>query len=93
MQLLLTSYPIRETFLRGGRILHAHSTLQKAAGLGYLSDWAKGNFSDVHKKNDFFAEFGKVFSPKGEQVLLDRLNGEMLPEQVIALAGEAMGTS
>ena len=85
--------PHRESFLRGGRILHAHSTLQKAAGLGYLSDWAKGNFSDVHKKNDFFAEFGKVFSPKGEQVLLDRLNGEMLPEQVIALAGEAMGTS
>ena len=37
--------PHRESFLRGGRILHAHSTLQKAKGMGYLSDWAGGNFS------------------------------------------------
>jgi hypothetical protein len=85
--------PHRESFLRGGRILHAHSTLQKAQGMGYLSDWAGGNFSDVHKKNDFYAEFGKVFSPRGEKALLDKLNKEQSPEQVLALASESMSSS
>ena len=83
--------PHREAFLCGGYILHAHSTLQKARGMGYLSEWAKGNFSDVHQKNEFFAAFGKVFSPRGESVLLDRLDKEMTAEQVQVLAGEAMG--
>jgi len=83
--------PHREAFLSGGYILHAHSTLQKARGMGYLSEWAKGNFSDVHQKNEFFAAFGKVFSPRGESVLLDRLDKEMTAEQVLVLAGEAMG--
>ena len=82
--------PHRESFLRGGRILHAHSTLQKARGMGYLSDWAKGNFSDVHVKNDFYAEFGKVFSPRGERALLDRLDAEMIPGQVAELAQSSM---
>lgn len=83
--------PHREAFLCGGYILHAHSTLQKARGMGYLSEWAKGNFSDVHQKNEFFAAFGKVFSPRGESVLLDRLDKEMTAGQVLVLAGEAMG--
>jgi len=82
--------PHRESFLRGGRILHAHSTLQKAQGMGYLSDWAIGNFSDVHAKNDFYAEFGKVFSPRGEKSLLEQLDVEKSPEQVLALGAEAM---
>ena len=82
--------PHRESFLRGGRILHAHSTLQKARGMGYLSDWAKGNFSNVHQKNDFYADFGKVFSPRGEGALLDRLDPEMSPGQVAELASEVM---
>ncbi|MGA1114919.1 MAG: hypothetical protein ACO3UY_00355 [Opitutales bacterium] len=85
--------PHRESFLRGGRILHAHSTLQKAQGMGYLSDWAGGNFSDVHQKNDFYAEFGKVFSPRGEKSLLEQLDAEKSPEQVLALAVEAMASS
>ena len=85
--------PLRQSFLRGGRILHAHSTLQKAHGMGYLSDWAKGNFSNVHLKNNFYAEFGEVFSPRGETVLVDRLNNEMAPAEVLVLAGEAMGSA
>ena len=58
--------------------------------MGYISDWAKANFSDVHAKNDFYAEFGKVFSPRGEGALLDRLDAEMIPGQVAELASEAM---
>ena len=61
--------------------------------MGYLSDWAAGNFSDVHSKNAFYAEFGKVFSPRGENALLDRLDHEMNPQQVLSLASEAMGRS
>ena len=61
--------------------------------MGYLSDWADGNFSDVHQKNAFYADFGDVFSPRGESVLLDRLDTAMSPTEVVALAGEAMGAS
>ena len=82
--------PLRQSFLRGGRILHAHSTLQKARGMGYLSDWAGGNFSDVHQKNDFYADFGNTFSPRGDAALLDRLDAEMSPAEVLTLAGEVM---
>ena len=59
--------------------------------MGYLSDWAVGNFSDVHQKNDFYADFGNTFSPRGDAALLDRLDTEMSPAEVLALAGEAMG--
>jgi len=58
--------------------------------MGYLSAWAIGNFSDVHAKNDFYAEFGKVFSPRGEKSLLEQLDVEKSPEQVLALGAEAM---
>ena len=61
--------------------------------MGYLSEWASGHFSDVHQKNQFFADFGEGFSPRGESVLLDRLDLEMSPAQVLALASEAMGSS
>ena len=61
--------------------------------MGYLSDWANSHFFDVHQKNQFFADFGEGFSPRGEGVLIDRLDTEMAPAQVLALASEAMGAS
>ena len=38
---------VHPVFLRGARILHAHSTLQKFAEMGYLSSWAEAHFSSA----------------------------------------------
>ncbi len=83
--------PLHPVFLRGSQILHAHSTLQRLAGLGYLSDWATAYFPDVASKNDFYAEFGEIFSPRGDQRLADSLDPEMGPGEVLACARKAVG--
>jgi hypothetical protein len=51
--------PLTDTFMRGARIAFAHTALQAAAGLGYLSEWAGARFPDVHEKNDFYADLGR----------------------------------
>ena len=83
--------PFHPVFLRGSRILHAHSTLQRHCGMGYLSDWAQDQFSGVGVKNEFYAEFGDVFSPRADQRLADSLNSEMGVSEVLTLARESMG--
>ncbi len=82
--------PHHPVFLRGSWILHAHSTLQRYAGMGYLSDWAKAHFSETSAKNEFYSSFGENFSPRGDQVLKDSLNIEMSPKEVSELANRAM---
>ena len=81
---------VHHVFLRGARIFHAHSTLQKFGGMGYLSDWAQAHFSHTKAKNDFFDQFGEIFSPRGDARLQDSLNSEKAPEEVLGLARKAM---
>lgn len=82
--------PHQPVFLKGSWILHAHSTLQRYAGMGYLSEWAKEQFPDVSAKNEFYASFGENFSPRGDDQLRDSLDSEMGPKEVIDLMTKAM---
>jgi hypothetical protein len=82
--------PHQSVFLQGSWILHAHSTLQRYAGMGYLSDWAKNHFPDVSAKNEFYASFGENFSPRGDDQLRDSLDSEMGPKEVIDLITRVM---
>ncbi len=82
--------PHQPIFLQGSWILHAHSTLQRYAGMGYLSEWAKEQFPDVSAKNEFYASFGENFSPRGDDQLRDSLDSEMGPKEVIDLMTKAM---
>lgn len=56
--------PLREAFVNGALILYAHTVLQGAARMGYLSDWADRHFASPHRKNAFFAELGRKISPE-----------------------------
>ena len=67
-------------------VLHAHSTLQRYGGMGYLSEWAGDQFSDLASKNEFYSSFGESFSPRGDQILKDSLNSEMSASEVSELA-------
>ncbi len=82
--------PHQSVFLQGSWILHAHSTLQRYAGMGYLSDWANNQFSNVSSKNEFYASFGEKFSPRGDERLKDLLHIEMGAREVSDLIARAM---
>ena len=82
--------PLRSVFLKGGRILYAHTVLQGMAGMGYLSEWAENSFADVFAKNDFYAEFGHAFRPFGEDRLREGLSADQGPEEVLDNARKAV---
>ena len=57
---------------------------QSAAGLGYLSDWARKNFDSTAAKNTYFAQLGEaVLYP--DVVAIDKLSDALNPEQVLEL--------
>jgi len=63
--------PLLPLFLKGARIVSAHTLFQKCAGSGYLSDWAAKKFTTTAAKNDFFEAAGRD------------LPAEATPQQVI----------
>ena len=82
--------PMHPYFLEGSRILHAHSTLQRHAGMGYLSPWAVDQFASVSAKNEFYARFGEIFSPRGDEALQNDLSDTLGSGEVISLAERIM---
>jgi sugar phosphate isomerase/epimerase len=76
--------PLFDTFQRGAFILHAHTVLQSAAGLGYLSNWAAHHFDAVAAKNDFFAKVGEhVLYP--DIVATGMIDDELAPDRVFEI--------
>jgi hypothetical protein len=75
--------PLAPMFLRSAYIIYAHSVLQRAGGLGYLSAWAKASFASVAAKNDFFVATGRALRPGAEE-RLGALDAEVSPRQVLA---------
>ena len=55
--------PLTQVFLTGAYIVYAHATLQRQAGLGYTSDWAKNHFETTKEKNNFFETLGQRLGP------------------------------
>ncbi len=76
--------PLVPVFLRGAHIVYAHSVLQRQAGLGYLSPWARKNFPDAATKNAFFERLGRELQPANE-ARLQGLTAQATPDQIIAL--------
>jgi len=75
--------PLAPIFLRSGYIVYAHSVLQRASGLGYISEWAKAHFASIAAKNDFFAAVGNALRP-GAEDRLGALDANVSPRQLLA---------
>lgn len=75
--------PLVPVFLRGARIAYAHSVLERALGMGYLSDWAEKHFPGVEAKNAFFEEFGGTLGPAREPSSED-LRGDITPRELLS---------
>jgi hypothetical protein len=73
--------PFIPIFLKGAFIAYAHSVLQKIAGLGYCSNWAKENFRSVKEKNSFYEKVGSLLEPKCEDCLRN-LSEDFTPQQI-----------
>jgi hypothetical protein len=76
--------PLMPVFLKGTHIVYAHSVLQQAAGMGYISDWAAGAFANAEAKNEFYETFGAIFCP-GQEDCLAGLSDASTPDQILAL--------
>jgi len=78
---------LADVFLRGAYIVYGHTVLQRAAGLGYLSEWAESNFKYTAEKNEFYEQFGRLFSP-GQEYRLVHLQKDIKPEELLKLTGD-----
>lgn len=61
--------PLIPVFRKGWQIVYGHTILQRAAGLGYCSEWAAKNFTNAATKNEFFGEIGRRTKPATESRL------------------------
>ena len=75
--------PLAPVFLRGARIVYAHSVLQRQCGLGYLGPWAQRTFASTTTRNAFYAEIGRRVGPATED-LLRELPTDATPDAVLA---------
>ena len=75
--------PLAPVFLRGARIVYAHSVLQRQRGLGYLGPWAQRTFASTTTRNAFYAEIGRRVGPATEH-LLRELPTDATPDAVLA---------
>ena len=76
--------PLVPFFLKGARIIYAHSVLQRQANIGYIGPWAEKVFSNKIEKNQFFEQLGKIASPENE----NRLSGlptDPMPEDILSI--------
>jgi len=75
--------PMAPIFLKGAHIVYAHSVMQKQLSLGYLSDWAKDNFTTTAGKNDFYEKVGTLLDPAKEDLLSELEGTKITPEQIL----------
>lgn len=74
--------PLTDIFLKGARIIYAHSVLQRQLGIGYTSQWARPHFTEPSARNAFFDKAGQNINAQQE----DRLNPQddhITPAQIL----------
>ena len=74
---------VTPAFLNGAYIMYAHTVLQAAAGMGYLSGWARKHFPNAKAKNAFFRELAETLEPT-DRGHLDGLSDTGTPKDVLA---------
>ena len=77
--------PLRRAFLDGAYFIYGHTLLQRAAGLGYQSEWARAQLPTRRQRNDFYTQVGRRVPPgrAGLDRLRQQLNPSMTPAEVI----------
>ena len=75
--------PLAGPAFEGAMILHGHTGLEGAQGMGYVSDWAMARFATAREKNAFYRTIGEMAGPGPNNIFAD-VGPEMSPPQVLA---------
>jgi hypothetical protein len=79
--------PVRRAFLDGAYFIYGHTLMQRALGLGYQSEWARGHLPSRRERNDFYTQVGCLVGP-GKSGLA-QLDETLSPTDVLAALGSA----
>ena len=55
--------PVRQDFINGAYFIYGHTALQRHAGLGYQSEWAKSYLPTRRERNSFYTQLGRIVPP------------------------------
>lgn len=76
--------PVRQPFLDGAYFIYGHTTMQRAAGLGYQSPWAKNHLPTRRQRNDFYTRIGYATPPGlAGLALLRRASEHATPDEIL----------
>jgi hypothetical protein len=76
--------PVRRAFLDGAHCVYGHTVLQRAAGLGYQSEWAGAHLPDRRARNDFYTRAGQWLPPGQAGIqLAGRFTAAASPEAIL----------
>jgi hypothetical protein len=77
--------PVRQAFLDGALFVYGHTTMQRALGMGYQSDWARTNLPSRSERNEFFTRVGGLVPPgqRGARQL-EKLRRTATPASILA---------
>ena len=76
--------PLRQAFIDGAYFIYGHTVLQRAAGLGYQSGWARMQLPSRRERNDFYTRIGKITPPRMAAMdLLAQLSPLASPVEVL----------
>lgn len=73
---------VRGDFLDGAYFIYGHTALQRAAGLGFQSEWAAAYLPERRDRNIFYTRVGKLLPP-GRSASLDWSENQS-PDDMIA---------
>ncbi|HVN52832.1 MAG TPA: hypothetical protein VMT46_00785 [Anaerolineaceae bacterium] len=74
--------PLYPAFWEGACFIYGHTLLQRARGLGYLSDWAQERFPTRRERNAFYTRVGEL-APREEPLAAAFLDGDHPSPQAI----------
>jgi hypothetical protein len=76
--------PVRQAFLDGADFIYGHTVLQRAAGLGYQSEWANAHLPTRRERNAFFTQAGRLAVPgRAGMTRLQALSPDLSPAAVL----------
>jgi len=76
--------PLRQSFMDGAYFTYGHTIMQRASGLGYLSEWAKSFFPTRRERNAFYTALGRKVPPSYSSLeLIKRMGDSPSPKDLL----------
>jgi len=74
--------PLLPEFVRGANIVHGHTMMARARGMGYVSEWSKAAFQNRGERNNFYETVGLVVEPARSDAF-EEVDATLSPGQVL----------